>query len=280
MFFLQSKLTQFASAISVRHAQRHISIAPGRVLGFFKDKVKEESAEETSVALVEDEFEEEEKLKRIDMIRNKSGLLPQHRNILHGKVPYAQSESWIHNTLKYKRKMYGKFGESSELDPSKFEDFELKIGNNCNFVGICFWTPSELKEKQEYERVAFPKTVPEMIAENQEQKRLRKESILAREAQIQKNLEKLEQWKKDITMRKEKKETVGESNYFWDFFYCFLILGSSTSKGEKRATHRGGSKTFRIHNRSARRKIQRNVGDEGERAAKGNEGVETSSERI
>jgi hypothetical protein len=50
--------------------------------------------------------------------------------------------------------------------------------------------------------------VPEMIAINEEEKRLKKESIQAREAQIEKNLEKLEVWKKDIEMRKEKKETV------------------------------------------------------------------------
>jgi uncharacterized membrane protein (DUF106 family) len=53
-----------------------------------------------------------------------------------------------------------------------------------------------------------------MIAECKEEKRLKKESIAAREAQVLKNLEKLDQWKKDIQMRKEKKETV---TFFWIF---------------------------------------------------------------
>lgn len=79
-------------------------------------------------------------------------------------------------------------------------------------LGICFLSPSELKEKQEYERVAFPKTVPEMMAINTQEKQERREKIQAREAQIEKNLEKLDQWKKDIEMRKDKKETVRKVN--------------------------------------------------------------------
>lgn len=73
---------------------------------------------------------------------------------------------------------------------------------------MCFWTPTELKEKREYERVAYPKTVPEMIAINEQEKREKQEKIQNREAQIAKNLEKLEQWKTDIETRKYKKETV------------------------------------------------------------------------
>lgn len=47
-----------------------------------------------------------------------------------------------------------------------------------------------------------------MISINQAEKRERLEKISAREAQIVKNLEKLEVWKKDIETRKDKKETV------------------------------------------------------------------------
>jgi hypothetical protein len=47
-----------------------------------------------------------------------------------------------------------------------------------------------------------------MMAINEQEKRERREKILGREAQIEKNLEKLEQWKIDIEMRKDKKETV------------------------------------------------------------------------
>lgn len=74
--------------------------------------------------------------------------------------------------------------------------------------GTCFWTEEELAEKKEYERVAFPVPVPEMIKLNEEQKKSKRDNIIERENNIAKNLAKLGQWKRDITARKEKKETV------------------------------------------------------------------------
>lgn len=47
-----------------------------------------------------------------------------------------------------------------------------------------------------------------MIAMSEQEKREKKEKILARDAEIAKNLSKLEAWKQDIKIRKEKKETV------------------------------------------------------------------------
>lgn len=89
-----------------------------KALGFFKDKTNTETSEIAPIIEHDEDFDSEVRQNKIDSLRNKSGLLPQHRNILHGKVPYTQAESWVHNTLKYQRKIYGKFGESSELDPS------------------------------------------------------------------------------------------------------------------------------------------------------------------
>lgn len=95
---------------------------------------------------------------------------------------------------------------------------------------ICFWSPSELAESQEYERVAFPRTVPEMMKIAQQQKREKRESILARDADIAKNLDKLEQWKKDIRDRTEKKEKVSYPFYNPDILskVC-LSLGCKNS---------------------------------------------------
>lgn len=75
------------------------------------------------------------------------------------------------------------------------------------FLGICFYTQSELAEKAEYENVAFPHTVLEMVDITKNQRQAERDAIMKREAEIYKNLEKLETWKKDIEMRKEKKET-------------------------------------------------------------------------
>lgn len=77
--------------------------------------------------------------------------------------------------------------------------------------------------KNEYERVAFPKTVPEMIAINEQEKREKREKILEREAIIIKNLAKLDTWTKDIKDRREKKETVRSISHF---FLCRFKLNS------------------------------------------------------
>jgi Growth arrest and DNA-damage-inducible proteins-interacting protein 1 len=102
-----------------RFTQRNISANSGRLNGFFKSEPKQE---ETSLDVIDSQDEvidQEAEQARIDMLRNKSGLLPQHRNMVHGKVPYASAESWVHTTLKYQRKMYAKFGSKSNVDPSK-----------------------------------------------------------------------------------------------------------------------------------------------------------------
>lgn len=56
----------------------------------------------------------------VEQLQNKSRLLNAHRNMLHGNLPYDQAQSWIHQTLKYKRKMYAKYGAQSGIDPSKY----------------------------------------------------------------------------------------------------------------------------------------------------------------
>lgn len=79
-------------------------------------------------------------------------------------------------------------------------------------------------EKNEYERVAFPKTVTEMMQINEQVKQAKRDRIAKREITIAKNLEKLGQWSKDIEMRKEKKETVsvvGSSSDFNSNFWRF-----------------------------------------------------------
>ncbi|CAO1426583.1 unnamed protein product [Diamesa hyperborea] len=124
----------------------------------------------------------------VEQLQNKSRLLNAHRNMLHGNLPYDQAQSWVHQTLKYKRKMYAKYGAESGIDPR-----------------ICFLTESELKEVDEYNKVAFPLTIQEMITKNNVAKKERNDKVMKRETDIAKNLEKLEQWKTDIENKKSKK---------------------------------------------------------------------------
>jgi hypothetical protein len=116
------------SLLSGVNLQNKTLVASSRSLQLFrrpndvkKDNEEVEDEEEPVQISLDDELIEdpEEKQRRIFKIRNKSRLLTQHLNILHDRVPYNQSESWIHETLKYKRMMYGKYGKASGVDPSK-----------------------------------------------------------------------------------------------------------------------------------------------------------------
>lgn len=203
------------SLINSVNSSRNSLVASSRGLQLFKrssdDKKDVEEEEEESVKLAfeeDDQIDPEMKQMIIDRMRNKSRLRSQHRNFLHNQVPYNQAESWIHQTLKYKRMMYGRYGSESNVDPSKHLILLIKECHLIilNFSGLCFYTKTELAEKNEYERVAFPKTIQEMIAHNEEEKRKKADRIRTREESIALNLQKLETWKKDLVAKKEKKE--------------------------------------------------------------------------
>lgn len=149
----------------------------------------EETSSEVLPILADDENVEEREAE-IEQKRNISRLLPQHRNMLNEKIPYNNSQSWIHETVKYKRMMFGRYGLASGIDPS-----------------ICFPSNPEKAETIEYERVAFPHTLPEMIQINQQMKAEKAERIQIREAQIAKKFEKLEQWKHELHSKVAKRES-------------------------------------------------------------------------
>nr|XP_040236785.2 growth arrest and DNA damage-inducible proteins-interacting protein 1 [Anopheles coluzzii] len=152
---------------------------------------EEPAAEELPVTFVDDDAESTEAREaRIAALRNKSRLLPQHRNMLHGVLPYEQSQSWIHDTVKYKRMMLGRYGiDGSKVDPR-----------------VCFPTKKEAYERAEYERVAFPFSLKQMMDANESERKARKAQIEAREAEVARKLEKLDQWTADLNARIAKKE--------------------------------------------------------------------------
>lgn len=85
----------------------------------------------------------------VERLRNKSRLLPQHRRMLNAQLPYAEPQSWIHTTVKYQRMQFGRHGVAA-VDPR-----------------LCFPTPTERATRAEWERVAFPQTLPEVSIEPQ-----------------------------------------------------------------------------------------------------------------
>uniref|UniRef100_A0A182JH78 Large ribosomal subunit protein mL64 n=1 Tax=Anopheles atroparvus TaxID=41427 RepID=A0A182JH78_ANOAO len=152
---------------------------------------EEPAAEDVPVTFVDDDAESmEEREARIATLRNKSRLLPQHRNMLNDTLPYAQSQSWIHETVKYKRMMLGRYGiDGARVDPR-----------------ICFPTKKEAYEKAEYDRVAFPFSLKQMMEANETARKEKKAAVEAREVEIARKLEKLDQWTSDLNARMEKKE--------------------------------------------------------------------------
>lgn len=100
----------------------------------------------------------------IDRKRNKSRLNPHDRNILMGLRPYNEPQEWFHNTVRYKKRMLGRYG--------------LK-GNDVP-AGFAWPTPEEVKDAQEYERVAFPLSLQERWKKLEMEKQRKAEEVQAR----------------------------------------------------------------------------------------------------
>ncbi|KAL5279372.1 GADD45GIP1 family protein [Megaselia abdita] len=135
-------------------------------------------------------FVEEPEESKPESFFNKSRLLPQHRRMLMKETPYDEPQSWIHLTEKYQRKMYGKYGSQSKVDPK-----------------ICFPTSQDLEDRKEYESVAYPFTLQEMMQKVKVDQQAKKDKIMKREEEISVKLEKLEQWKTDLKNKIAKKES-------------------------------------------------------------------------
>lgn len=145
--------------------------------------------EDAPATLIEDDGEAAEREEYIQYARNKSRLLPQHRKMLMGQKPYEEPQSWIHTTTKYQRMQFGRFGLASGID-----------------ARICFPTVAESDERTEFERIAYPKTIQQMIAENKKQKLAVAQVRRDREESITKKLDKLEQWTGEVNAKVAKKE--------------------------------------------------------------------------
>lgn len=150
--------------------------------------------EEASTTTEEDDEVTARKEEEIQRKRNKSRLNPQHRNLLHEKVPYSEPMDWFHETVKYKRKMYGRYGQSSGVLP-----------------GIMWPTREELEEMKEYQSVAYPYTIQELMTRAETKKKEEQEALKAREEDIMKKFAKLEQWKHEVKVNAAKKIGRGRS---------------------------------------------------------------------
>lgn len=58
------------------------------------------------------------KEEEIEKKRNISRLSRAHHNVMNGRRPYEEPKHLAHLTVKYNRKMYGKYGAASGVNPS------------------------------------------------------------------------------------------------------------------------------------------------------------------
>lgn len=138
--------------------------------------------------LIEEEEDVKARERKIKAMRNKSRLNKTHRNLLFN-LPKPDEEYTWDKTLQFSRKQFGKYGSASGIDPR-----------------LCFFTPAEVADKTEYERVAYPYTIPDMIEQVKHEKAAKQTEIVVREKKIAENLTKLNKWMDDLNARVAKKE--------------------------------------------------------------------------
>lgn len=96
---------------------------------------------------------------------------------------------WHHGTLRYNRKLFGKYGKASGVNPA-----------------ICWPTKQELADTVEYEKVAHPSTITEMMAEAHRLRKEKNEKIAQRQKEIVERMGKLQGWIKEVEDKVAKKE--------------------------------------------------------------------------
>lgn len=104
--------------------------------------------------------------------------------------PYPEPMSWYHGTLKYNRRLYGRYGQESGVNPS-----------------ICWPTKQELADLIELESVAHPFTIPQMIEMKKKENEEKQAKKTQRQNEILERMKKLDGWIQDMQNRIAKKES-------------------------------------------------------------------------
>ncbi|KAI5633621.1 growth arrest and DNA-damage-inducible proteins-interacting protein 1 domain-containing protein [Phthorimaea operculella] len=77
-----------------------------------------EAAEQSEAVLIDDSDDAQAREAELERKRNVSRLSPAHYNVINGRRPYEEPKHTAHLTVKYNRKMYGKYGIASGVNPS------------------------------------------------------------------------------------------------------------------------------------------------------------------
>ncbi|XP_077297194.1 growth arrest and DNA damage-inducible proteins-interacting protein CRIF [Arctopsyche grandis] len=160
------------------------------IRGFSKEVVTPEMLADTKMEMISPN----ETQHRIFQIRNRSNLKPYHRRQLHEKPPYVHRVHWLHDTLKYQQKLYGTYGVQSKIDPK-----------------ICWMTTNALKDKKEKERITHPFSLQKMLKVAEDRRLYIEERIRLRQKTIEDRLLKLNQWRRELKERVDKKEALANA---------------------------------------------------------------------
>ncbi|KAJ0179587.1 hypothetical protein K1T71_005299 [Dendrolimus kikuchii] len=155
---------------------------------FYRFSTTTEVVDQNEKVLIDDSDETKVREDEIEKKRNISRLSTSHYNIENGRKPYEEPKHWTHIKLKYYRKMYGKYGSASGVDPN-----------------LCWPTKEEIQEKLEYESVAYPYTIQQMMKMAQEKRLADQQAIEKRDRDVAAKFEKLQQWKKELNDKVAKK---------------------------------------------------------------------------
>lgn len=172
--------TQFSICAQLKECKRYLSVS--RSCGA-SDKP------DVKTTLDDDDYGTEEKEQKIEKMRNKSRLKTNHRNQLFGKKPFTEPVYEHHFSVKYNRQMFGRYGLESGVNP-----------------GLSWPTKDDLINRQEYEKVAFPFTVKELVESANKDLEMRELEIQESHNRVLENLSKLDKWKKDLKEKIVKKE--------------------------------------------------------------------------
>lgn len=190
MNYLSEVQTVFRHAIRLHSSLRLCVVNYSKVTGSKDDDfVYDDDADAVKVSeVLVDEEDVVEREREIQRMRNKSRLNKTHRNLMF-KLPKPEEEYKWDKTLYFTRRQYAKYGSQTGIDPR-----------------LCFPTPEERADREEYNRVAYPYTIQQMVEMNQQVKMEKEAAVIEREKKIAQNLSKLDKWMDDLNKRVAQKE--------------------------------------------------------------------------
>ena len=112
-------------------------------------------------------LEREKAAAEMEAKRNKSRLRGRHFKLVHNQIPVDLNdpEFSYEQTVKFRRKMAARFGENAGVN-----------------LGIAWPTKKQLDEMIDYERVAHPLTIQELVANKKKQREEERQRIIDRYA--------------------------------------------------------------------------------------------------